>query len=170
MSRYSWGHLNHIQVGRYGKQLVKTEFMRHGLDVRSADVDRRRTELVIRLHGGICYDVRVRTVRDHHYIYFLKDRFVLRPDLPAAVVILVEDEPPSLYLIPSKSWKEPNALLVSRDYEGKKSQPEWGINLSQKNMPLLEAYAFDWVVETLLPRTKAIQPQGQRERPKGAWL
>ena len=114
--------------------------------------------------------MQVKAVRGLNYIFFLKNTFTLRTGLQAAVVVLNEDEPPALYLIPSKSWKEPNALLVSRDYEAKKSQPEWGINLSQKNMPLLEAYAFDWVVETLLPRTKAIQPQGQRERPKGAWL
>ncbi len=149
MNRYEWSHLNHIQVGRYGKQLVRAELIRYGLDARSADVDRRRSELVIRQDDGSRYDVLVRTVRDHNYIFFRKSRFVLRPNLLVAVVILWENEPPACYLIPSEAWKEPNALLASRDFVGKKSPPAWGINLSRKNMPLLEAYAFDRVVEKL---------------------
>jgi hypothetical protein len=34
-------------------------------------------------------------------------------------------ESPSLYLIPFIAWNQPDSLLVSRDYEGKKSKPEW---------------------------------------------
>ena len=149
MDRYNWSRLSHIQVGRYGKQFVKTELMRYGLDVRAADVDRRRNELIARRGDGTCYDILVRSVRGYNYIFFRKDRFALRPNLLIAAVILREHEPPSLYLIPAEAWKEPNALLMSYDFEGKQSAPEWGVNLSRKNMPLLEAYAFDRVVETL---------------------
>lgn len=36
-------------------------------------------------------------------------------------------------------------VFVSRDYdqEGQKSKAEWGINLSKKNLPRLEAYRFE---------------------------
>ena len=149
MNRYDWSRLNHLQVGRYGKQLVRAELIRYGLDARSADVDRRRSELVIRQEDGSRYDVLVRSVRGYNYIFFRKSRFTLRPDLLIAAVILREHEPPSLYLIPSEAWKEPNALLRSYDFVGKESPPEWGINLSRKNLPLLEAYAFERAVETL---------------------
>jgi hypothetical protein len=137
MSSYAWSRPNHIQVGEYGEQFVKTEFMRQGLDVRHADVDRRRYELIVRRRDGPWVDVLVRTVRGHNYIFFHKDRFVLRPDFLIAVVILWEGEPPACYLFPSEACKEPNRLLVGHDYEGKQSAPEWGISLSQRGIPLL---------------------------------
>ena len=56
---------------------------------------------------------------------------------------------PSLYLIPSIAWNQPDSLLVSRDYEGKKSRPEWGLNISEKNLPLLERFPFDEVVKQI---------------------
>jgi hypothetical protein len=52
-------------------------------------------------------------------------------------------------MIPSFVWKEKNALFVSRDYEGLKSKPEWGLNISKKNMALLETFRFEQVTESL---------------------
>jgi hypothetical protein len=57
--------------------------------------------------------------------------------------------PPKIYLIPSSVWSKPNNLFVSRDYEGKKSKPEWGLNLSKKNLPLLTQFEFEKVVQGL---------------------
>ena len=56
---------------------------------------------------------------------------------------------PALYLIPSTAWLKPNALFVSRDYEGKKSKPEWDLNLSKRNLRLLKGYEFVSVVKNL---------------------
>jgi hypothetical protein len=33
-------------------------------------------------------------------------------------------------------------VLVSRDYEHAASRPEWGINVSRRNLALLERYAL----------------------------
>ena len=71
-----------------------------------------------------------------------KEKFGLARYLYLALVILHEGVEPRLFLIPSKEWEKPNELLVNRDYEGKKSKPEWGLNLSSKNMSLLESYSF----------------------------
>ena len=46
------------------------------------------------------------------------------------MVLLEEDQPPDLYLIPATAWLSPSALLVDRDYFGLKSKPEWGVQLS----------------------------------------
>ncbi len=55
-----------------------------------------------------------------------------------------------MYLIPSLEWEQNlNSLLVSRDYEGKSSPLEYGINLSKKNMGLLEKYEFDKQIDKL---------------------
>jgi len=64
-------------------------------------------------------------------------------------VLLEENQPPDLYVIPATAWRFPNALLVSRDYEGLKSKPEWGVQLSGRNRPLLAPYGFDAAVLSL---------------------
>jgi hypothetical protein len=38
---------------------------------------------------------------------------------------------------------------VSRDYEGLKSKPEWGLQLSHRNLSMLESFAFGVLIETL---------------------
>jgi hypothetical protein len=48
---------------------------------------------------------------------------------------------------PINAWNQPDSLPVSRDYEGKKSRPEWGLNILEKNLPLLERFRVDEVVK-----------------------
>ena len=49
------------------------------------------------------------------------------------------------------SGDTPDALLASRDDDkpGQTSKPEWGINISAKNLPLLEESAFEKMVGRL---------------------
>ncbi|MGD9712542.1 MAG: hypothetical protein AB7V46_10800 [Thermomicrobiales bacterium] len=46
-SRYAWSRLNHLQVGRYAKYLVKMEFALLGISVFGAEVDDRGLDLVV---------------------------------------------------------------------------------------------------------------------------
>ena len=50
--------------------------------------------------------------------------------------------PPEVYLIPATVWLKPDEVFVSRDYGGahQTSKPEWGINVSRKNLPRLAPY------------------------------
>jgi len=125
------------------------EFTQYGFDVYSSEVDDRGIDFVVRKEPSAYYDVQVKSVRGLNYIFFPKKNFALRKNLFAAIVIFFEGKPPQLYLIPSEAWQHQDALLVSRDYIGKKSEPEWGLNLSQKNLPLLSQFAFHDIVEKL---------------------
>ena len=149
MERHSWARLNHLQLGRYAEYFVKMEFTLFGYDVYTSEVDDQGIDFVVRRHGGRYYDVQVKSIRGLNYIFFPKEKFDLRDNLLAAVVLFAEGEPPQLYLIPARTWMQPNALFVSRDYEGKKSKPEFGLNLSQRNLPLLAGFAFETTVESL---------------------
>jgi hypothetical protein len=82
-----------------------------------------------------------------------KEKFVLGEHLYLALGLLFDGQPPDLYLIPSVVWKQGNAIFVSRDYEGLKSKPEWGLNISKKNMPLLEPYRFEKVLDAMVDET-----------------
>ena len=150
MATHDWSRLNHMQVGRYAEYLVKMEFTKAGLDVYSAEVDDKGIDFVIRRDAGTYFDVQVKSIRGLNYVFFPKDKFVLADNLWAAVVVLAEGEEPRLYLIPSTAWRSASALLVDREYEGKKSKPEWGLNISRRNLPLLEVFAFEKQVSRLL--------------------
>lgn len=77
--------------------------------------------------------------------FFPKRCFELCENLLAAVVIFLPGQMPDIFLIPSIAWRNPNAMFVSRDYElpMQKSNPEWGLNLSQRNYELLAEYRFE---------------------------
>lgn len=66
----------------------------------------------------------------------------MRENLYLALIILKNNEMPSVYFIPAKVWEQPTSLFTDKNYdkEGQKSKPEWGINISQKNMAELEQY------------------------------
>ena len=147
--RYNWEKLNTMQVGAFSEYFVKMEMTMYGFQVYTTEVDDRGIDFVARFERGSFYSIQVKSTRGLNYIYMQKDKFELSPDLYLAVAILDEGNEPKLYLIPSEDWKQPNRLLVNRDYKGKKSKPEWGLNLSQKNMDLMEKYAFDLMVNKL---------------------
>lgn len=149
MGRHDWSRLNHLQLGRYAEYFVKMEFTLFGFDIYSSEVDDRGIDFVIRRGINRYYDVQVKSIRALNYIFLPKDRFQLRPNLLAAVVIFRPESSPDLYLIPATTWEAPNDLFVSRNYEGKKSKPEWGLNLSQRNLPLLVRFAFEKMVSEL---------------------
>jgi hypothetical protein len=150
LARYNWHRMNHLQVGRFAEYFVKMEFALYGFEVYSAEVDDRGIDFVVRSEGGQFYEIQVKSIRGLNYVFLQKDKFPLRPDRIAAVVVLLEGKPPELFLIPAQSWRSPNVLLVSHDFEGKQSKPEWGLNLSNKNRPLLEGFRFDAVVTSLM--------------------
>jgi hypothetical protein len=141
--KFAWSQLSPLQIGRYAEYFVKMEMTLHGLEVYSSEVDDRGIDFVARTCKGVLYEIQVKSALKTDYIFFQKDKFVLRPSLLAAIVLLSEGFPPRLYIIPSTAWSAPNGLLVSRDYEGKKSRPEWGLKLGKKYLPLLEQYDFE---------------------------
>ncbi len=147
--RYAWGRLSPLQIGRYSEYFVKMEMTLHGLEIYSSEVDDRGIDFVVRSSSGVFYEIQVKSAHKTNYIFFQKDKFSLRKSLLAAVVLLAEGMPPELYLIPSTAWSAPNSLFVSRDYEGKKSRPEWGISLAKTHRSLLKQYAFHSTVGKL---------------------
>lgn len=150
IDRYNWGRLNHLQLGKYAEYFVKMEFTLFGFAVYDSEVDDRGIDFVVRKDENNYYDVQVKSIRGStEYIFLQKDKFSPRKNLFAAIVLFFDGKPPQLYLIPSESWLTPDALLVSHDYEGKKSKPEWGLNLSKRNLPLLSHFAFDDVVQKI---------------------
>lgn len=150
MSKYEWAKLNGIQVGRYAEYIAKMEFTMYGFDVYTAEVDDHGIDFVIRKDPATYYDVQVKSVRGHNYIFFQKSKFDLRDNMLAVVVLFTEGFPPDLFIIPAETWNNPCGPFKDREYEGKKSAPEWGLQLSVKDMAAMESFRFDNMIQKLL--------------------
>ena len=149
---HQWSHLNKLQIGRYGEYFFKMKFVLHGFDVYSPEVDDRGIDFVLRWEPNRYWDVQVKSVRDTGYVFFHKSKFRLRPSLLVALAVFEQGHEPNLFLIPSMKWKNPDGVLVDRDYagEGQISPPEYGINVSKKGLKALEQFRFtDALVETI---------------------
>jgi hypothetical protein len=157
MQRYIWSRLNKQQVGAYTEYFVKMELTMYGFQVYSTEVDDRGIDFVARHGRGPFIEVQVKSLRASGYVFMHKSKFSLKEHLYLALGLLSEGKPPELFLIPSFVWETPNVAFVSRDYgERLKSKPEWGLNISPRNRPVLEPYRFENSVGQLMQQ--ASQP------------
>ncbi len=150
MLTLDWQELNKFRLNQNAKLSVMEAFSSHGFSV--SELRSRNAEVDFSVSFGFSpnFDIKVKAVRGWNYIFFVKEKFSLRASLyVVAVLYHYGHELPSLYLIPSLVWEKPNRLFVSRNYVGKKSKPEWGIDLYDKNMPMLKEYAFEKMIQTL---------------------
>lgn len=148
MSRYSWNALNKQQVGAYFEYFVKMELTMYGFEVYTTEVDDRSIDFIARKKNNGFIEVQAKCLRKFGYVFMRKANFSPREGLYVALGLLHDGKEPLAYLIPSTVWLEPSSVFVGRDYEkpGLKSKPEWGINVSAKNMKVLEPYEFSKVL------------------------
>jgi hypothetical protein len=155
MPCYRWSALNPRQVNTCAKFFVQMEMMMHGFVVCPSKFDDRGNPFVAMMKGKLSIDVQVRSLRSLGYVFIEKSKFEPRENLYLALVLLFENKAPKLFFIPATTWCRSDGVFVERDYDapGLKSKPEWGINLSKKNMPAIEKFMFDSVVKQLTGET-----------------
>ena len=144
-----WSKLNHLQLGRYAEYYAKMEFASYGFEVYTSEVDDRGIDFICRKNGSL-FEVQVKAVSGYNYTFMAKAHMIAESEDRLVCLLRFDDEKiPEVYLIPTRAWLTPSALLTSIDYEGKKSNPEWGINLSKKNVPLLQEFEISRTLEKL---------------------
>jgi hypothetical protein len=147
---FSYSPLNHLQVGRVCEYWVKMFLTLEGLDTYTSEVDDKGIDFVVRLDAGTFLDIQVKAIRlkTSGYVFISKKNWtqddLSRTNLFLSLVLLKDGFAPDVYLIPASVWLQPNELFCSRDYgkNGQTSLPEWGVNISIKNMTLLEKYSL----------------------------
>ena len=149
MPRYQWAALNTQQAGAFAEYFVKMELTMYGFEVYTTEVDDRGIDFVARKARGPFIEVQVKSLRGYGYVFMQKTKFEIRPDVFLALGLLFDDQAPRLFLIPATVWLKPNEVFVDRPYEGLKSKPEWGVNVSRKNLPILEQFAYDDAVKLI---------------------
>ena len=151
---FSYDHLSHLQIGQIGEYWVKIWLTLLGFDVFYTDVDDKGIDFIIRLDDNKHIDIQVKTVRENTgYTFVTKESWnnKLRDNLYLALVLIANNKMPQIFFIPSIAWNTPNDLLRDRDYqkEGQTSKPEWGINISKKNMKFLKQYDISNFIEKI---------------------
>ena len=144
MPNTNWSELSHLQLGRYAEYYAKMEFASYGYDVYTSEVDDHGVDFVARNPAdGQYYEIQVKSIRNWGYVFVPKDKMKISFTRLVFLLRFTDGNLPECYVIPSQTWSNPNALFVERDYDkpGQKSAPEWGINLSKKNLPLLGSYS-----------------------------
>ena len=144
MPNTQWSRLNRLQLGRYAEYYAKMEFASYGYDVYTSEVDDHGVDFVAKSpKDNQYYEVQVKSSRNNTYVFIPKSKMELAADRLVCLLLFADNTIPSVYVIPAAAWESVNALLTSKDYEGLKRSPEWGINISGKNMPLLQQYCIE---------------------------
>jgi len=89
----------------------------------------------------------VKSIRKLSYVFVQKEKWNIEsPNTYLALLIFEDGKFPESYLIPATAWETPNELFCDRDYVGLKSKLEYGLNISKKNMKLLQEYKMEDVI------------------------
>lgn len=142
--------IKHLNTGKIGELIGKAEFIKHGFDVYSSEVDDKGIDFIVCNKKRRYFEIQVKTTHKK-YVFMRKDVFKPKENLYLLLIILDEKENPIFNLIPSMDWNDiQNSFLTDKNYEGKKSKPEYGISPSNKNIPqIAEKYSFDKIVSKL---------------------
>ena len=138
------------KIGAFGENYAKMIFTSYGAAIYTSEIDDHGIDFIAETEKGI-FKFQVKTVRTNKTNYvFMKQKYfsIDDPNLFLLLILLTNNEKPDSYIIPANAWKNHDGFFVDRKYEGKKSQPEYGLNLSKKNMPKLESYrCAKWLEE-----------------------
>jgi hypothetical protein len=146
-----WSKLSHLQLGKYGEYFAKMEAVKCGLDVYTAEVDDKGIDFVARNQNGKYFEIQVKSARNNNYVFMRKEVFSPRENLYLALLIFGK-EVPAIILIPSMDWANKKyEFLKDEDYEGKISNPEYGIRFSKESLAIMESeYSFSKMTSTFL--------------------
>ena len=148
-----WSDLNSIQLGRYAEYFTKMEFTKAGFDVYTSEVDDKGIDFVIRKNENEYFDLQNKSIRFPRtkYVFMPKTKFQPRKSLILSLVIFEQNKEPTLLLLPSLDWiQKTHSALKERDYVGKKSKPEWGLDITKSNIDeLKQIYSFNEQVTKL---------------------
>ncbi len=148
MPNLKWDCLSSLQRGRYAEYYAKMEFASYGFEIYTSEVDDHGVDFIIRSKQTKSYcRIQVKSSYKSNYVFMTKNKTPLEEDFWICYIRFIKDALPEVYIIPTKEWEKPNAVLVDREYsEEQKSKPEWGINYSQKNACLLDKYKANLVL------------------------
>lgn len=153
MYNLNWSRkeLTRQKLGTFGEYYAKMALASYGMNVYTSEVDDHGIDFVAETRNGFL-KFQVKTIRKGTgYVYMKEEYFDITDKYLYVLLLYLQDgEHPVIYVIPTSAWTDKtNKLFVYRAYKGKKSKPEYGINTSKKNIPQLEKYKLENVIDTM---------------------
>lgn len=156
MPKMDWKSLSEqsrSKFGAYGEYYAKMEFASYGFDVFTSEVDDHGIDFVVKGKQGY-FAIQVKSVQvGTGYVFMGKEHFNIEDEsLYLCLLIFEQEHLPKMYLLPATAWRTETDLLRYRPYDkpGYKSKPEYGINISNKNMLELTVYEFKNMVKSII--------------------
>ena len=148
MPKKKWSELTTMQIGRYAEYYAKMEFTSYGWEVYTSEVDDHGVDFVAKNpKDNRFYEIQVKAARKAQQIFISKDKMPVESLEHRLVCFLFFKDlcDPDFYVIPATEWLTPTPVLADYKYDkpGQKSAPEWAINVTEKNLLLLEPYRVD---------------------------
>ena len=133
------------KLGKFCEYYAKMTLTSYGLDIYTSEVDDHGIDFVAESKKGFLkFQVKAIRTATSQYVFMRKDYFNIEDTtLFLFLMLLTDGEHPEIYLIPTSAWHQESKVFVYHDYEGKKSKPEYGVNLSKKNRGELEKYKLE---------------------------
>ncbi len=154
MANTEWNKLNRMQLGRYAEYYAKMEFASYGLDVYTSEVDDHGIDFIVKDKKGLFNEIQVKSLRidKNNLVFMHKDKFdIENKSLYLVILVFENNSVPTMYLVPANAWNSDSELFLTKDYdENYKSKSEYRVNMSKKNMPLLEDYKFKNAVKDFM--------------------
>ena len=121
------------------------------LDVYLPLVDDHGVDFIAKSKNGTFYEVQVKSVRDDNYVFIKKSKIVLQSNRLICFIRFNDNELPDCYVFPATVFEKPDgSLFTSKDYEGLKSQPEYGISVKKKeNLEKMQKYQSEKILMEL---------------------
>ncbi|APC38893.1 hypothetical protein [Clostridium estertheticum] len=143
-------NMSTAELGNYAKGFLSDILKNLGVNV----IDYKHNEANICVKGKAdFFKLKVKSIRKPNTGYIkIKKKDIDTQDnsLFIATILFYRDEISKIFLIPVVDLTGDNDLFRDRDYKGKKSTPEWGLNVTEKNMNILNQYELSKMISKLM--------------------
>lgn len=100
--------------------------------------------------SGEKYQIKMRTYNGNYNFISKNELPELKDNIFVAIVYWIQNKPSKIFLCPTTLWKDDtNGIFKEKNYEGLSSGAEWGINLTENKISLLEEYEFSKMIAKL---------------------
>lgn len=138
------------KLGTFGEYYAKMELASYGMSIYTSEVDDHGIDFVAETQKSFL-KFQVKSIRTSttKYVFILEKNFDISDEsLFLYLILLTDNEHPKSYIIPASAWKgrSDSKLFV---YRGNYDKPEYGLNLSKKNIAELKPYSLENMVKNL---------------------
>lgn len=143
-------NMSTTELGKYAKVFLRETLENLGVNV--IDYKHNEDDICVKAKAEI-FKLKVKSIRKPNTGYIkIKKKDIDTQDnsLFIATILFYRDEISKIFLIPVVDLTSDNDLFRDRDYKGKKSTPEWGLNVTEKNMNILNQYELSKMIRMLI--------------------